>query len=103
MKPAVGSFAVVESEQAAGRLDYQLAELIEFEYWFNIFLLGAANTGAVEYAARTRLLSAARRAILLSAVRRRALIAQSLYAIATALSIFDTRISIAAIVLVQLN
>jgi len=30
MKPAVGAFAVVESEQAAGRLDYQLAELIEF-------------------------------------------------------------------------
>jgi len=30
MKPAVGSFAVVESERAAGRLDYQLAELIEF-------------------------------------------------------------------------
>ena len=26
----VGSFAVVESEQAAGRLDYQLADLIEF-------------------------------------------------------------------------
>jgi len=30
MKPAVGSFAVVEFERAAGRLDYQLAELIEF-------------------------------------------------------------------------
>jgi hypothetical protein len=26
----VGSFGVVESEQAAGRLDYQLAGLIEF-------------------------------------------------------------------------
>jgi hypothetical protein len=25
MKPAVGAFALVESEQAAGRLDYQLA------------------------------------------------------------------------------
>ena len=30
MKPPVGSFAVGESEQAAGRLDYQLAELIQF-------------------------------------------------------------------------
>jgi len=30
MKPPVGSFAVGESEQAAGRLDYQLAELIRF-------------------------------------------------------------------------
>jgi hypothetical protein len=29
MKPAAGSFTLVESEQAAGRLDYQLAELIE--------------------------------------------------------------------------
>jgi hypothetical protein len=29
-KPIVGSFAVVESEQAAAPLDYQLAELIEF-------------------------------------------------------------------------
>jgi len=73
------------------------------EYWFNIFLLGAVNTVAVEYAARTRLFSAARRAVLLPAIRRRALIAQSLYAVATTLSIFDTRISIAAIVLVQLN
>ncbi len=73
------------------------------EYWFNIFLLGAVNTAAVEYAARTGLFSAARRAILLPPIRRRALIAQSLYAIATALSIFDTRISIAAIVLIQLN
>jgi uncharacterized membrane protein len=73
------------------------------EYWFNIFLLGAVNTAAVEYAARTGLFSAARRAILLPAIRRRAVIAQSLYGIATALSIFDTRISIAAIVLIQLN
>lgn len=30
MKPAAGSFTLVEFEQAAGRLDYQLAELIEF-------------------------------------------------------------------------
>ena len=30
MKPIAGSFTLVESEQAAGRLDYQLAELIEF-------------------------------------------------------------------------
>jgi len=73
------------------------------EYWFNIFLLGAINTVAVEYAARSGLVSAARRAMLLPAIRRRALIAQALYASATALSIFDTRISIAAIVLIQLN
>ena len=74
MKPAVGAFAVVESEQAAGRLDYQLAELIEFVW-------------ACEAAA----------------AQADPLIAQSLYAIATALSIFDTRISLAAIVLIQLN
>ena len=30
MKPPVGSFAVGESEQAAGRPDYQPAELIQF-------------------------------------------------------------------------
>jgi len=29
-EPVVGSFAVVESKRAAGRLDDQLAELIEF-------------------------------------------------------------------------
>ena len=40
---------------------------------------------------------------MLPPIRRRAIIAQSLYAIATALSVFDTRISIAAIVLIQLN
>ena len=73
------------------------------EYWFNIFLLGAFNTLAVEYAARSELVPAAGRAIVLPAIRRRAVIAQGLYASATALSIFDTRISIAAIVLIQLN
>jgi hypothetical protein len=30
MKPAAGSFAAVASERAAGRLDDQLTELIEF-------------------------------------------------------------------------
>ncbi len=30
MKPITGSFILVESEQAAGRMDYQLTELIEF-------------------------------------------------------------------------
>ena len=82
---------------------YYLSWMAVVEYWFNIFLLGAFNTAAVEYAARAGLFAAARRAILLPAIRRRALIAQSLYALATALSIFDTRISIAAIVLIQLN
>ena len=57
----------------------------------------------MEYAARTGLFSAARRATLLPPIRRRAIVAQSLYAIAAALSMFDTRISIAAIVLIQLN
>jgi TMEM175 potassium channel family protein len=66
-------------------------------------LLGAFNTLAVEYAARSELVPAARRAVVLPAIRRRAVIAQGLYASATALSIFDTRISIAAIVLIQLN
>ena len=30
MKPIAGPFILVESERAAGRLDYQLTELIEF-------------------------------------------------------------------------
>src|SRR4029077_1585169 len=82
---------------------YYVSWMAVVEYWFNIFLLGAFNSAAVEYASRAGLFAAARRAILLPAIRRRALIAQSLYALATALSVFDTRISIAAIVLIQLN
>src|SRR5260370_6897261 len=64
------------------------------EYWSNIFLLGAVNTAAVEYAARTGLFSAANRAILLPAIPPRGITPQSLSAIATALSLFATPIHI---------
>lgn len=73
------------------------------EYWLNIFLLGAFNTAAVEYAAHVGLFSASGRQILLPAIRRRAIMAQSLYASAALLSFIDTRISIGMLVLIQLN
>jgi hypothetical protein len=49
MKPAIGSFAVVESEQAAGRLDCQLAELIEFVWACEA---GAAQADRIDAAIR---------------------------------------------------
>jgi hypothetical protein len=53
-------------------------------YWLNILVLGFVLLAGAEYALRV-------------------LIAQALYAIATALCVFNTYVSIALIVLIQLN
>jgi hypothetical protein len=49
LKPAFGSFAVVESEQAARRRDYQLAKLIEFVWACEA---AAAQAGRIDAAIR---------------------------------------------------
>lgn len=74
------------------------------EYWLNIVLLGGALWAALEYGLRAGLFKETeiRRAAPL--MRGRILIAQSLYAIATATSIvFPTWVSIGLIFLFQLN
>ena len=73
------------------------------EYWLNILVLGMLILGGAEYAARAGLFAEANKRTILHAVRRRVYIAQALYLAATLLCVFDTRLSIGLIVLVQLN
>ena len=73
------------------------------EYWLNILVLGMLILGAAEYAARAGLFAEANKRTILQAVRRRVYIAQALYLAAMLLCVFDTRLSIGVIVLIQLN
>jgi len=73
-------------------------------YWLNIVLLGMALLAGLEYALRARLFKPTETGEVVRLIRGRILIAQSLYAVATAASIaFPTWVSIALIFLVQLN
>jgi uncharacterized membrane protein len=74
------------------------------EYWLNIVLLGGTLLAAAEYALREHLFQDAGQRDLARLFRGRILIAQALYAIATALSlVFSTWVSIALIALIQVN
>ena len=72
-------------------------------YWLNIFLLGAMLFLSWQYALRTGLVKDEVTPEMRSAVVRRIVIAQALYAFGAALCIISTYLSIAFIVLVQLN
>ena len=83
---------------------YPTLRLALVEYWLNIVLLGGILWAALEYAHRAHLFEEGEERDVVHLMRGRILIAQSLYAIATALSIFfSTWVSIVLIVLVQLN
>jgi uncharacterized membrane protein len=74
------------------------------EYWLNIVLLGTSLFAGLLYGLRAGLFREEGRAELASLMRGRIVIAQSLYAVATALClIFPTWVSIALIILIQLN
>ncbi len=74
------------------------------EYWLNIVLLGSMLLASLEYALRAHLFQEAEQRDVARLFRGRILIAQTLYAVAVALSIFfSTWVSIALIVLIQLN
>jgi uncharacterized membrane protein len=74
------------------------------EYWLNIVLLGFTLLASLEYGVRARLFQTASEHDLAHLVRGRILIAQGLYALAAATSlVFPTSVSIALIVLIQLN
>ena len=74
------------------------------EYWLNIVLLGASLLAALEYGLRAHLFRDEVTRELERLMRGRILIAQSLYAGATLLCvIFPTWVSIALIILVQVN
>jgi uncharacterized membrane protein len=72
-------------------------------YWGNIVLLGLALYITWSYTRKTGLTIDAVTPELDTAVRRRIVGAQSLYALAALLCIFNTWVSIAAIVMLQLN
>ena len=74
------------------------------EYWLNIVLLGMTLLAGLQYGLRAGLLKQTEMAEVVPLMRGRILIAQSLYAIATATCIiFPTWVSITLIFLVQLN
>jgi uncharacterized membrane protein len=74
------------------------------EYWLNIVLLGFMLLAGLEYGLRAHLFEETRQRDIARLVRGRVLIAQALYAFATALSIlFPNWVSIVLIVLIQLN
>jgi uncharacterized membrane protein len=74
------------------------------EYWLNIVLLGMTLLAGLQYGLRAHLLKETETPEVVPLMRARILIAQSLYAIATATCIvFPTWISITLIFLVQLN
>jgi uncharacterized membrane protein len=74
------------------------------EYWLNIVFLGLALLAGLQYGLRAHLFKETEMREAVPLMRGRILIAQSLYAIATATCIlFPTWVSIALIFLVQLN
>jgi uncharacterized membrane protein len=74
------------------------------EYWLNIVFLGMTLLAGLQYGLRARLFKQTDMGEAAPLMRGRILIAQSLYAIATATCIvFPTWVSIALIFLVQLN
>ena len=83
-------------------ITFRLALLV---YWLNILILGFVLLAGAEYALRAHLFRAEGddRRTVISVIRRRVLVAQALYALATALCVFNTYVSIALIVLIQLN
>jgi uncharacterized membrane protein len=81
-------------------IDLRLALIL---YWLNFALLGAILYGAWIYAIRSDLLKPDAPPEVQALVKRRILVAQALYAIGAGLVVFGTGVSIAFIVLVQLN
>lgn len=72
-------------------------------YWANILLLGAILFAAWRYSVRAKLVPADTVAEIKSIVERRIIVAQALYAVGALLCAINTYVSIAFIVLVQLN
>lgn len=85
-----------------------LSEFITFRialvvYWLNILLLGVMLFASWRYAWRTRLVKDDTTAAMSAATERRIVTYQAVYAIGAALCVINTYVSIAVIVLAQLN
>jgi uncharacterized membrane protein len=85
-----------------------LAEFITFRtalllYWVNLVSLGAVLYLSWWHAKRNRLLGEGTTPEISQAIERRIVVAQMLYAVGAALCLVNTYVSIAVIVLIQLN
>jgi uncharacterized membrane protein len=94
------SFMPFSTRLLAGFIAYRSVLLV---YWGNILVLGAVLYGSWKYAQKANLLSEEITHERRCAVERRILVAQGLYAVGAALCMINTYVSIAFIVLVQLN
>ena len=81
-------------------ITYRIALLV---YWVNILLPGAMLYWSWSYATHHGLIKKDTPSEIRGAICRRVLVAQGLYAFGAALCVFNTYVSIAVIVLVQLN
>ncbi len=81
-------------------ITYRLALLV---YWLNLLLLGSALFGSWRYAERAGLLKDGTTSEIRSAHRRRIVVYQALYALCVALCVINTYVSIALLILLQLN
>jgi uncharacterized membrane protein len=72
-------------------------------YWFNIFLIGAAVLASIRYAICAKLITGDDPGRFAYLVQRRIIVAQALYFAGMLLCFINTYVSIAFIVLVQLN
>ena len=98
-------FAVTLVPFSTGLLaHYPTSRIALLEYWLNIVVLGAMLLAAFEYAFRANFFPESDQQQIARLIRGRVLIAQALYAFATALSLFfPTWVSITLIALIQLN
>jgi uncharacterized membrane protein len=83
-------------------ITYRLALVF---YWANLVLLGTALFASWRYAQRAGLLveEVAADPLVVSAIERRIIVAQTLYAVAVALCVINTYVSIAILVLLQID
>src|SRR5439155_20570448 len=88
------------TRRSSDLISYRLAL---FVYWLNIFAGGALIYACWAYARRAGLVKPEAGPAVSRAITRRVLVAQSLYAFGALLCVINTYVSIAFIVLVQLN
>jgi len=94
------TFMPLSTRLLAEFITYRSALLI---YWMNILVMGAMLYWSWMYAVRHKLVREDTPEEVSHSICRRILIAQSLYALGAALCVINTYVSIAVIVLVQLN
>jgi uncharacterized membrane protein len=83
--------------------DFMTYRVAVVGYWLNLLVLGLLLVASVRYAARAGLLDVEETPQMQAAFERRILIPQVLYAVAVLLCVVNTYLSVALLVLLQLN